>query len=72
MKPTYSPPTKTTPAPDEQVITSRLTTDGTKYLPETLETSDGSQEYPHPMTDPMTGVRGHLELQWPIGDPRPR
>ena len=70
MTKTYTPPA---PVPDQQDgITSRLTTDGTKYLPETLETSDGSQEYPHPMTDPMTGKRGRLPRQWPIGDPRPR
>lgn len=57
-------------AEPEVLITSRLTTDGTKYLPETYETTDGTVALPWPMIDPQTGVRGRLPDQWPIGDPR--
>jgi hypothetical protein len=56
--------------PDPE-ITSRLTTDGTKYLPETYESTDGTQEIPHPMMDPQ-GVRRKRQTDWPIGDPRRR
>lgn len=50
-------------------VTSRLTTDGTKYLPETYESTDGTQEIPHPMIDPM-GARRKRQTDWPIGDAR--
>ena len=53
----------------EPFVTSRLTTDGTKYLPETYESTDGTQEIPHPMIDPM-GARRRLQTDWPIGDTR--
>jgi hypothetical protein len=55
-------------APD-QFISSRLTTDGTRYLLETYESTDGTRELPHPMIDPQ-GHRGRLPDDWPIGDPR--
>lgn len=66
-----------TPRPGERagepeshdVVTSRLTTDGTRYLPETYFSTDGTRELPNPMIDPQTGRRG-FQTDWPIGDPR--
>jgi len=53
----------------EPHVTSRLTTDGTMYLPETYVSTDGTVEKPWPMTDPM-GVKRRLLTDWPIGDAR--
>jgi hypothetical protein len=53
----------------EPHVTSRLSTDGTMYLPETYVSTDGTVEKPWPMTDPM-GVKRRLLTDWPIGDAR--
>jgi hypothetical protein len=63
------PPRQVRTEPDQQV-TSRVTTDGTQYRPDTYETTDGSQTIPYPMVDPQTGTRNRLPQEYPIGDPR--
>ena len=53
----------------EQHVTSRLSTDGTMYLPETYVSTDGTVEKPWPMMDPQ-GVKRRMLTDYPLGDAR--
>jgi len=49
----------------------RLTTDGTRVLPDFYASTDGTRELPEPGPGPLVPVTGRrLPDDWPIGDPR--
>jgi len=69
VNPSRPRPHTNPPGTAEQFTSSRLTTDGTRYLPETYESTDGTRTLPDPMIDPQGG-RTKFITDYPIGDPR--